>query len=397
MNYLAQFQKLDQILVNTRDYWQLLAFSQNELPWPELLDKLTDLTSEKLLELEQNPDLSYDYFSDVIPQLPQLKKLTEIFSMVTKEVEFPFWLEAGIKGRKLAQLKSFVAAVDETELPVLEWCAGKGHLGRMLAFKGTQKVHSVEIQPHLCEQGALLAKKYDMNIDFIQADVLKDDLSDQIQKKQHVVALHACGQLHQTLMRQAVSSNTQKLSLSPCCYHLMQDSDHYKAMSHEALESELNLSNDDLKLALQETVTAADRITQKRTLEVEWRLGFDQLMRDVTGINKYISVPSVSKSMFSTSFEAFCVWAAEKKSLDLPTDINYENYYQKGKSRKKITEKIELVRHLFRRPIEIWLILDRALYLQKHDYHVTVHEFCDKQVTPRNILIQAHKNLHYRG
>jgi len=158
MNYLAQFQKLDQILVNTRDYWQLLAFSQNELPWPELLDKLTDLTSEKLLELEQNPDLSYDYFSDVIPQLPQLKNLTEIFSMVTKEVEFPFWLEAGIKGRKLAQLKSFVAAVDETELPVLEWCAGKGHLGRMLAFKGTQKVYSVEIQPHCVSKVHCLLK-----------------------------------------------------------------------------------------------------------------------------------------------------------------------------------------------------------------------------------------------
>jgi hypothetical protein len=391
MNYLAHFQQLDQILVATRQYWQLLAFSQNALPWPQLFNKLNDLSSDKLLELEQNPDLSYAYFSDVIPQLPELKKLTDIFSMVTKEVEFPFWLEAGIKGRKLAQLKSFVAAVDETELPVLEWCAGKGHLGRMLAFKGTKKVHSVEIQPHLCEQGTALAKKYDMNIDFIQADVLQDDLSQQIQKKQHAVALHACGKLHQTLMRQAVSSKTQKLSLSPCCYHLMQDSNHYQAMSDEALKSEINLSNYDLKLALQETVTAADRITQKRTLEVEWRLGFDQLMRDVTGTDKYISVPSVSKSMFSTTFEAFCTWAAEKKSLDLPNNIDFENYYQKGKARKKITEKIELVRHLFRRPIEVWLILDRALYLQNHGYHVTVNEFCDKQVTPRNILIQAYK------
>ena len=69
----------------------------------------------------------------------------------------------------------------------------------------------------------------------------------------------------------------------------------------------------------------------------------------------------------------------------------FESYYQKGKARKKITEKIELVRHLFRRPIEIWLILDRALYLQIHGYHVYVNQFCDKQVTPRYILIQAYK------
>ncbi|SFD22664.1 methyltransferase [Pseudoalteromonas denitrificans] len=391
MNYLTHFQQLDQILVNTRHYWQLLAFTQNDLPWPQLNDKLNDLTSDTLLMLEKNPDLAYDYFTDVIPELPQLKKLTSTFSMVTKEVDFPFWLEAGIKGRKLAQLKSFVAAVDETELPVLEWCAGKGHLGRMLAFKGAKKVHSIEIQPHLCEQGVELAKKYEMNINFTQADVLKDDLAEHIKQTQHAVALHACGQLHQTLMRQAVSSHTQKLSLSPCCYHLMQNSETYQAMSDIALTSKLNLSNYDLKLALQETVTAADRITQKRNIEVEWRLGFDQLMRDVTGKDTYVSVPSVSKSMFSTNFEAFCIWAAEKKSLNLPENINFESYYQKGKTRKKITEKIELVRHLFRKPIEIWLILDRVLYLQQHGYHVTVNEFCDKQVTPRNLLIRAQK------
>ncbi|MEC8139802.1 MAG: methyltransferase, partial [Pseudomonadota bacterium] len=52
-------------------------------------------------------------------------------------------------------------------------------------------------------------------------------------------------------------------------------------------------------------------------------------------------------------------------------------------------ERVELVRHVFRRAIEVWLVLDRALYLQQQGYQVTVSTFCEKQLTPRNILIQA--------
>jgi hypothetical protein len=39
--------------------------------------------------------------------------------------------------------------------------------------------------------------------------------------------------------------------------------------------------------------------------------------------------------------------------------------------------------------IELWLVLDRVLYLEQFGYRVTLSEFCEKQITPRNILIQA--------
>ena len=83
------------------------------------------------------------------------------------------------------------------------------------------------------------------------------------------------------------------------------------------------------------------------------------------------------------------MWAAEKKSLPLPEGIDYNKFLEIGKKRKRVTERVELVRHVFRRAIEVWLVLDRALYLQQQGYQVTVSTFCEKQLTPRNILIQA--------
>lgn len=50
---------------------------------------------------------------------------------------------------------------------------------------------------------------------------------------------------------------------------------------------------------------------------------------------------------------------------------------------------LELVRGLFRRPLELWLVLDRALYLSENGYDVQVGEFCDTHLTPRNLMLLA--------
>ena len=96
--------------------------------------------------------------------------------------------------------------------------------------------------------------------------------------------------------------------------------------------------------------------------------------------------------MFSDTFAQFCAWAGDKKSISIPQDTDYDKFLLIGKARKKVTERIELVRHVFRRAIEVWLVLDRALYLQQQGYHVSVTTFCEKQLTPRNILILANTN-----
>ena len=51
----------------------------------------------------------------------------------------------------------------------------------------------------------------------------------------------------------------------------------------------------------------------------------------------------------------------------------------------------ELLRSLFRRPLELWLVLDRALYLQEQGFQVTLGTFCAAQLSPRNLLLLAER------
>jgi hypothetical protein len=388
MTLIEQFTALDSLLMNTRSYWQCTAFDFDCLPWPELHDPLTALTDQDVAELDTDQAQLYQFFSPYIPGIEQLSRLASLPVITSSRTDYPFWISNGIKGRKFTQLQDFVGALPANDQPILEWCAGKGHLGRMLAFNGAPSVHSIELQSHLCEQGQKSAQQQGLAMQFSQADVLTDNTQDFFNPQTHAVALHACGALHQTFMHQASAAKVTQISFSPCCYHLFTENN-YQAMSEQAKRSALNLTHRDLKLALQETVTAPSRVGKVRKTEIEWRLGFDALRKSLTGESAYVSVPSVNKAIFSDSFESFCKWAADKKALKLPKDIDYNKFLLIGQARKKITERVELVRHVFRRAIEVWLVLDRALYLQQQGYNVSVSTFCEKQLTPRNILILA--------
>jgi len=51
--------------------------------------------------------------------------------------------------------------------------------------------------------------------------------------------------------------------------------------------------------------------------------------------------------------------------------------------------RLSIVRHAFRRPLEVWLALDLAVRLENDGYAVDLGRFCERPLTPRNLLISA--------
>ncbi|WP_445766975.1 methyltransferase [Rheinheimera sp.] len=392
--FAQQFNQYTDTLAQYRPFWQVLPFACTALPWhgtpvQQLLEKLPET---ELLALEQDPFARQQLFDELFPalfQLPQLEPLLHQATL-TPLPPLPFWLETGIGGRKLQQIEALCQHWPGRQLPVLEWCAGKGHLGRVLAHRFTQPVLSVEWQQDLCQQGRELAGKFKLPQHFVCADVLQQTFG-VLQPQQQVVALHACGQLHISLLQQLVATGCQQLHLVPCCYHLI-SADSYQPLSAMGQQAVLCLSKDDLKLVVQGQVTAGERIERLRHTEIWWRLAYDELRVAVTGQQQYQPLPSVAKHWFSGNFTDFAAWAAQQHQLTLPAAFNAECYLAQAQRRVLQVRKIELVRHLFRRPLELWLALDKALFLQQYGYDVSLTEFCDYQLTPRNLLLQASKH-----
>ncbi|PSW11509.1 SAM-dependent methyltransferase [Photobacterium rosenbergii] len=390
--HAPRFSQLDRLLTDTREFWQFMPFSSSPSQWeqshPEFTKWLLGLDEQQLAHFKEKPGLLAEAVSDWIPQAASLQVLADLEALPHEERIPPRGLDTGIPGRKWQQLQAFNGVLPALQLPWLEWCAGKGFLGRVLAATHKTPVTSLEWQQALCESGETAARKLSLPMTFVHGDAFSAESGKFILSQQHAVALHACGDLHVSLLQRVADRKGRAVSVSPCCYHLIRNKA-YQPMSALAKQSELSLSKHDLRLPLQETVTAGNRVRNLRFVEVSFRLGFDSLQRDVTGQDTYMPVPNVQKALFNDGFAAFCRWAAEQKGLVLPDNIDFAYWQQVGEQRFDWVERLELLRQLFRRPLEMWLVYDRACFMEEAGYEVTVGTFCDKPITPRNIMIHA--------
>ncbi len=387
------FRVLDNQLADHRHWWQFRPFHHRELVWqrthPELCAALAALPDSEVERLGQDPAAAAVWLSRWIPESAALLEQARLPRFAPRELMYDTHLHCGIPGRKWQQINAFAGCLPQGPEPVLEWCAGKGHLGRLLATCDRRPVTSLEWQESLCREGEELARRCGAGMHFVHCDAFAPEAGAWVRSGEHAVALHACGDLHVALMRHWVRNRGGRLSLSPCCYHLIR-AEEYGPLSEAAARARNFLSKADLNLPLQETVTAGAGVRRHSQTELHWRLAFDELQRELRGADSYLPVPNVQKSLLSGSFGDFARWAAARKHLQLPSALNEEQWLARGLQRLRNVRRMELVAHLFRRPLEIWLVLDRALFLAEQGAEVAIGEFCERQLTPRNILLQAH-------
>ncbi|USD33362.1 MULTISPECIES: methyltransferase [Vibrio] len=393
------FLQLDSFLYSYQNLWRFEPFFSSidqQLPWhddyPELCDWLMQLDHGQIESLKSDSRALTDALQAFIPDLEVASVLTQLPVTLLQGLQLDRGLDAGVPGRKLEQIVSMGEAALQSHQGSewLEWCSGKGFLGRLLASQSQQPVTSFEFQKKLCESGQREADKHSLPMTFIQGDALSADAVRALNPNQHAVALHACGDLHVSLIEKAVLVGLPAITISPCCYHLIQH-DQYQTLSRLAKSSSLVLTLSELRIPLQETVTGGERVKRHRFQEMSYRLGFDLLLREAGRYQDYVPIPSIKKSLLADGFESFCYWAAEKKQLALPVDVSFREFQLKGELRYWQMERLSLVQQHFRRSLEMWLVLDKALYLAEHGYEVSVEMFCEKKITPRNILIQAVK------
>ncbi|TDO96267.1 methyltransferase [Marinomonas balearica] len=381
-----QFLTLDRWLTKTQPLWQVASFASMDWPWRTVFPELT-------AHLENNTTLGSTAQSIEATLLETVRDFTPAPKIplhdfiATQQSELPSYFKSGIKGRKWTQIDRFSKLVPQSD-STLEWCAGKGHLGKAIAYRNSTKVVSLEWQQALCDAGEDCARKLNLDQTFVCADVLNSDTTPTLKRVTSAVALHACGDLHRILIEQGLECGIGAFTVSPCCYHLTQE-DIYTPLSQTARQSHLSLNKNDLRLAVKEIATAGQREQHHRARELSYRLGFDAWQRAFRNTDEYLPLSKAPDAIMRQGFEAYCQWAAKEKQLTLPTNAQLTGYETIGEQRKSKVLKIEAVTQYFRRPLELWLVLDRALRLEEAGYTVEVGEFCDKSTTPRNLLIRA--------
>lgn len=388
----ARFQALDAFLIEHQGLWRPRPFTQLQLPWETEHPELSRwLRRRSLAEAEASHNQPHDLPAPApFPQLAaHALRLGAVDKLPTHTLEpARHRLNVDVPGRKWQQIEAFGAALTFAQTPAhwLDWCAGKGHLGRRLLQPG-QRLTCLEYDPALIASGQALSDHHGLPA----AHCLQDVMADVAIAPEHTpVALHACGDLHVRLLQLASAAGCKQMALAPCCYNRI-NADRYQALSTAGRASLLALSVDDLGLPLSETVTAGNRVRQQRDTSMARRLGFDRLQRQLRGCDDYLPTPSLPASWLDKSFADYCRELANLKGLSTG-EQDWPALEAHGWQRLAEVRNLELVRGLFRRPLEIWLVLDRALFLTEQGYNVEVGSFCESALTPRNLMVLAQRD-----
>lgn len=393
---LARFTALDTFLTAHQALWKPRPFTHPQLPWETSHPALSQWLRQRSLEAAENDHHQPWLMEDAPAPFPELAALSRALSAVAElpasTLEAPSQrLNVDVPGRKWQQIEAFASRLHFTTQPThwLDWCAGKGHLGRRL-LQSEQQLTCLEHDPALVASGQQLSLRHHLPARHLQQDVLAADAAQALHAGHTPVALHACGDLHVRLMHLASAAGCAQLAIAPCCYNRI-SSERYQALSDAAKGSALQLSLDDLSLPLTETVTAGARVRRQRDQSMARRLGFDLLQRHIRGCDDYLPTPSLPSAWLEKSFAQYCIDLAALKDLSTVGTPDWVALEAAGHQRLAEVRNLELLRSLFRRPLELWLVLDRALFLSQKGYDVRLGTFCETPLTPRNLLLLAER------
>ena len=391
---LERFQALDAFLVEHQALWRPKPFTERRLPWEDQHPALSAWLRRRSLDDAEAAHNQPHHLPAPAP-FPALAErstaLTELGEFPTAELTARSRLDVDVPGRKWQQIHAFASRLgfDSAPRSWLDWCAGKGHLSRLLASQG-QPVCSLEWDAQLVDAGERLSARLQLPVSHRHQDVMAADVLAHLRADQAPVALHACGDLHIRLLHLASSAGCSHIALAPCCYNRIA-AEHYQPLSAAAAGSTLRLSLDDLRMPMQETVTAGARVRRQRDESMARRLAFDLLQREIRQQDEYLSTPSLPPSWLNKPLADYCRDLCELKGLHLDYQPNWQRLERSAWECLAQVRNLELLRALFRRPLECWLALDRALFLEEHGYRTRLGSFCPPQLTPRNLLILAEK------
>lgn len=398
MDFKETHSELDQQLYSAATLWQRSVFNEPTAPW---LDHLPTLQQQLLalddatLQLWQGDDVAL--LSGLAPHYAPAGQLLELIQRVPETYRpldaLPDRWSWHMPGRKWRQIRYFTQQLAPLQHPLMEWCSGKAHLSRLISRQWQQAALALERDSKLVQSGRELAEQEGLPVEFQLCDVLKHDTDEAFGQHTHGLALHACGELHRQFLRQSLKHRPARVSLAPCCYNLG-GPPKWQALSEFARASRLKPQLSDLKLAVRQTVTADQREQNRHRQKQQWRLGFNAFWRHVTGeATPQLNMQRARRAKSFTDFAEVLLEEAllvEQRNTP-PAPQDWQSWAERGASLDRRVQRLELLSMMYRRPLELWLVLDYAIALEERGYQVTVSQFSPQHITPRNLLLDARR------
>lgn len=288
--------------------------------------------------------------------------------------------------RKSAQIDAFASLL----LPlaaraarVLDVGSGHGHLTRELAERLSLPVVGLERDARITARARSLG-----GADFAELDVLRDGLP--VSPGDCLVGLHACGQLGDAIVL-AATERRASVGLLGCCLQKRLD-DARRPLCPEVADREalllpkrlLGLSNltardEGVEASREQNLRARERRLALHHLLVA-RLGPMRFGQEIDGLNRrtaHLELDELVRRAFSL------------RRLSAPSPVELAAAATWAARAHARARRFSLPRAMLARVLEVFVLTDRARWLEGHGFTVELSAVFPAEVSPRNLGLFA--------
>ena len=364
-------------------------------PYREWEQEMRDWSVADIARFEtelQHDNIRHPAFLTFVKTIKSLAKIP--ISKITP-VPLPPNIRRGMTPKKIHEIER-LTAINGIEKNIIDIGGGKGFLSAAILQGGATHSTCIDMDITLQSQGKKRLQKWlpelTNKIAFLHKKIDEQHPipSPTSPQETTLFGLHSCGNLSSQVIRQGIDHGVKQIINFGCCYH------HLKGdynLSGIAKEKGLQLSQEALHLAAHSHRILDTGALQKRQMVKRFRYALHCFLYDRYGI-PFQKIGDGKAVDYQDNFPAY----AKKFALELSTipDAELDAFFQQ----KTLQDNIGLLmrgdslRNILGRLIELYIVLDRCLFLKENGYRVTLTAYFDRQLSPRNLGIVAKKDPH---
>ena len=210
------------------------------------------------------------------------------------------------------------------------------------------------------------------------------------------VGLHTCGPLANAQMRASALKKISGIINFGCCYQKLENIPSAENISQFAqnLESPLFMTRFALTLACR-AHRKMNEIDYDLKLKVKfYRYAIHMLLHDHYGHTKLATLGNSNPKLYDQSFGVYALEQLSRISEQPKHSIEELNqYFQSERVQNLIWDMLSagLIRNALGRVMELYILIDRVLYLEEQGYKAELLQFFDEETSPRNLGIVARR------
>lgn len=205
------------------------------------------------------------------------------------------------------------------------------------------------------------------------------------------LGLHTCGPLALALVRHATAAGARALFNIPCCYHKL-DAATDCNLSAMAQQDPLPIDAMALDLTVRNHQEPSPQEMERHLRVNSYRYALQLLLREQYGQKNFQAAGHVPPALYRQPFAAYAQDRICAMGLDgADGGQQWQQFYDAPATQHLLrrTFAAQTIRRLLGRPLEVWLLADRALWMQELGWNVEMAQLFDPVVSPRNIGVWA--------